>query len=254
MSLWSLVSAMTSALTSSSSRKIVVIAGPTAVGKSALALKLCEQLPGELISVDSVQVYRGLQIGANKPSASEMERVPHHLVDLRDPVDEYTAGEFYRDALRSIGDVLDRGKTPVLCGGTCMYLRWLVQGRPEAPKSDPALADAVRLRLAPFEAVGDWPSGLALLERLDPDRAAQLTRNDWYRLHRALVVAEQTASPVADLPAQPDVDGLDAFRASLDMRCFCTSAARFRIRAVIRTRPSSACATVACHSDAFEPP
>ena len=74
-----------------------------------------------------MQVYRGLQIGANKPSECEMRTVPHHLVDLRDPSDEYTAGEFYRDSLRSIRDVLERGRTPVLCGGTSMYLRWLVQ-------------------------------------------------------------------------------------------------------------------------------
>lgn len=155
-----------------------------------------------------------------------MQRVQHHLVNLRDPEHEYTAGEFFRDALRSISEVLERGRTPVLCGGTSMYLRWLVQGRPEAPKSDPALAESVRQRLAPFEAMGDWPSGLALLEHVDPGRAAQLTRNDWYRLHRALVVAEQTERPVAELPPQEDVDGLDAFRASLDMRCFFLSAPR----------------------------
>ena len=94
----------------SGSRRVVVIAGPTAVGKSALALRLCELLQGELISVDSVQVYRGLQIGANKPSEQEMARVPHHIVDLRDPDEEYTAGAFYADALRAVDSVLARGR------------------------------------------------------------------------------------------------------------------------------------------------
>ena len=95
-------------------RRVVVLAGPTAVGKSALALRLCEVLSGELVSVDSVQVYRGLEIGANKPTADEMRRVPHHLVDVRDPLDEYTAGAFYVDALRAIEQVLSRGKNPDL--------------------------------------------------------------------------------------------------------------------------------------------
>ena len=196
------------------------------MGKSALALRLCELLPGELVSVDSVQVYRGLQIGANKPSESEQRRVTHHLIDLRDPDEEYTAGCFYSDALRAVDSVLARGRVPVLVGGTSMYMRWLVRGRPDAPKADPVIAENMRERLAPLEATGDWAAGLALLEAADPERAALLTRNDWYRLHRALVVAEQTESAVAELPKPEDTDGLDALRESLDMRCFFVSAPR----------------------------
>ncbi|KAL3928398.1 MAG: hypothetical protein SGPRY_002401, partial [Prymnesium sp.] len=199
-------------------RRVVVVAGPTAVGKSALALRLCEQLPGELISVDSVQVYRGLSIGANKPSQAETNRVPHHLIDIREACDEYTAGEFYRDALHSIRDVLTRGRTPILCGGSSMYLRWLVRGRPDAPKSDPLVAEEIRTKLAPLEIAGDWTQGLALLERKDPLRAAQISRNDWYRLHRALVVTEQRAGQ--GLVEDGEVEGLDLFRESLDLRCF----------------------------------
>ena len=130
-------------------RRVVVLAGPTAVGKSALALRLCEVLSGELVSVDSVQVYRGLEIGANKPTADEMRRVPHHLVDVRDPLDEYTAGAFYVDALRAIEQVLSRGRTPVLVGGTSMYMRWLTGGRPGAPRSDPEVAARAQRLLAP---------------------------------------------------------------------------------------------------------
>ena len=150
--------------------KVLVLAGPTAVGKSALALRLCEQLPGELISVDSVQVYRGLQIGSAKPSEAERRRVRHHLLDIRDPDEEYTAGSFYRDALHSVQDVLSRGKTPVLVGGTMMYTRWLAHGRPSAPKSDPEVAERARQRLEPFEAAGDWEAGLAVLTELDAAR------------------------------------------------------------------------------------
>jgi tRNA A37 N6-isopentenylltransferase MiaA len=150
--------------------RVLVLAGPTAIGKSALALRLCEQLPGELISVDSVQVYRGLQIGSAKPSAEERGRVRHHLLDIRDPTDEYTAGSFYRDALHAVQDVLSRGNTPVLVGGTMMYMRWLAHGRPGAPKSDPEIAERVRQRLEPFESAGDWEAGLAVLQELDAAR------------------------------------------------------------------------------------
>ena len=211
---------------SSLGRRVVVIAGPTAVGKSALALRLCEQLPGELISVDSVQVYRGLQIGANKPSNEERRRVVHHLVDVREPDEEYTAGAFYADALRAVDQVLSRGRVPVLVGGTSMYLRWLVGGRPEAPKADPEVAERVRQQLAPLESTGDWATALGALSDLDPERAAKISTNDWYRLGRAMTVAMQTSSTAAELPRPPDVDGLDALRASLDLRCFFLCAPR----------------------------
>ena len=207
-------------------RRVVVIAGPTAVGKSALALRLCEQLQGELISVDSVQVYRNLQIGANKPSATELARVPHHLVDIHDPTDEYTAGAFYRDALTAVEDVLSRDRLPVLCGGTSMYLRWLTSGRPDAPKADPVVEEQVRLTLQPFEAANDWPGGLAKLEGLDPARASKLTKNDWYRLGRSMTIAMQTERPVGAADKSEDTDGLDALREALDMRCFFVCAPR----------------------------
>jgi len=213
-------------LAAAASRRVVVLAGPTAVGKSSLGLRLCETLPGELISVDSVQVYRGLRIGANKPSAAEQARVPHHLIDVADLQDEFTAGRFYRDALTAVESVLSRGKTPVLVGGTSMYLRWLVHGRPTAPPADPAVSAAAHEVLQGFQAAGDWESGLERLRALDPERAQQILKNDWYRLHRAIVVAMQTQSQAASLPLPDDPDGLDALRASLDMRCFFLTAPR----------------------------
>lgn len=207
-------------------KRVVVLAGPTAVGKSALALRLCDVLQGEIVSVDSVQVYRGLQIGAAKPSAEEQARVPHHLLDLQDPDEEYTAGAFYKDALQTVEKILARGRLPVLVGGTSMYMRWLARGRPEAPKADPVLNEQVRDMLEPMEAANDWTRGLAELTKLDPARAEQLSRNDWYRLQRAIVVARQTATTAADLGPPPDPDGLDALRESLDMRCFFLCAPR----------------------------
>lgn len=231
--------ASTSQASAGGARRVVVIAGPTAVGKSALALRLCETLRGELISVDSVQVYRGLQIGANKPSAAEIDRVRHHLLDLREPDEGYTAGAFYTDALRAVDEVLARGRVPVLVGGTSMYLQWLVGGRPTAPKADPETAERVRLQLAPLEAADDWPAGIAELQKLDPKSAEKLSRNDWYRLQRALEVAQQTQSTAAELPPPPDPDGLDELRASLDMRCFFLSAPREPLCRRIDTRCES---------------
>ena len=183
-------------------------------------------LNGELISVDSVQVYRGLQIGANKPSAEELAAVPHHLVNIRDTDEEYTAGAFFKDALHAVKDIHSRGRMPVLVGGTPMYMRWLARGRPEAPKADPAITDKVRLQLEPLEAANDWESGIAQLRELDPARAEKLFKNDWYRLNRAICVALQTESTAADLPRLADPDGLDELRDELDMRCFFICAPR----------------------------
>ena len=157
------------------SRKVVVLAGPTAVGKSALGMRLCETLPGERISVDSVQVYRHLQIGANKPNDAERRRVPHHLIDLCEPTEEYTAGNFFRDALNAVDQVLARGKTPVLVGGTSMYLRWFIEGRPSAPRADPAVSELAHEMLSLYELRGDWDGGLALLSTRDHSRAEQVT-------------------------------------------------------------------------------
>jgi hypothetical protein len=142
--------------------KVIVVTGPTAVGKSNLALTLCrdatQPAAGEIISVDSVQVYRGLDIGSNKPSKEEQTEVPHHLLDVLEAnaPEAFTAGDFVRKAEEAIDDVLARGKVPVVVGGTSMYTQWLVQGRPDAPKSDPAVELRARGMLAPFQSKNDW--------------------------------------------------------------------------------------------------
>ena len=204
-------------------RRVVVIAGPTAVGKSALALKLCEELQGELISVDSVQVYRGLRIGSNKPSEAEVAAVRHHLLDVRNPDEEYTAGAFYADALRAVEDIHARGKLPVLVGGTSMYMRWLARGRPRAQGGSCHRRERW-LQLAPLEAASD--PGQRHCEAGGTRPGGWLLSPGLYRLQRAICVALQTDSTAAALSRPDDSDGLDALRDSLDMRCFFVCAPR----------------------------
>lgn len=192
------------ARTGSGPPRVLVIAGPTGVGKSKLAEALCHSLEegGEIISADSVQVYRSLNIGSAKPTAAEQEAIPHHLIDIADPSAElgYTAGQFCRDAVAAITDVWSRGKVPVVVGGTMMYHQWLVHGQPDAPPSDPAIAAAISSELAPFKDKGDWEGARDLLVTEGfGERAEKLTKNDWYRLARTLEIARaaRTREPVS---------------------------------------------------------
>ena len=183
--------------------RVLVLAGPTGVGKSALAERLCAALPGggEIISADSVQVYRHLNIGSAKPTQAEQAALAHHLIDIADPaaVEGYTAGQFCRDATRAIADIWARGKTPVVVGGTMLYHQWLVHGVPDAPPSNPAVAAQVEAELAPYRAAADWDGGLARLSVEHPARAHALTKNDWYRLARAIEVVRTVATRDADV-------------------------------------------------------
>lgn len=180
---------------------MLVLAGPTAVGKSAAALKLCQLVRGEIISADSVQIYKSLNVGANKPSEEELNLVPHHMLDIADPsCDEYTAGDFYRAARDTVRDVLHREMLPVVVGGTMMYVRWFVYGRPATPRSDMKAKQKVSEALKSVR--GDWDAALALLAQRDPKRAAMLFRNDWYRLGRALEIVETTGTPMTEMPLQ----------------------------------------------------
>lgn len=164
----------------------IAIAGPTASGKSALAMRIAELLPVEIISVDSAQVYRGLDIGTAKPTTEERARVPHHLIDIRDPEQVYSAGEFREDALRVIGEVRARGALPVLVGGTMLYFRALFHGIAELPVADAALRTRIDQRAAE---VG-WPALHAELAARDPAAAARIHPNDAQRIQRALEVLE----------------------------------------------------------------
>jgi tRNA dimethylallyltransferase len=171
-------------------RRVLVLAGPTGVGKSAVAMELAARLNGEIISADSVQVYKGLEIGSNKASPKERACVPHHLLDVAELSSTYSAGNFYVASRTAVEDVASRKRTPIVVGGTMMYIRWLIHGRPATPPPDPDVVARVDAQIAALN--GNWEAGIALVAAQDPARASVLFKNDWYRLARALQVVETT--------------------------------------------------------------
>ncbi len=173
----------------------VLLLGPTASGKSALAMQLAEKIPFEIVSVDSAQVYRGMDIGTAKPSAEDRTVVPHHLIDIRDPADPYSAAEFVRDATIAIREIRERGKLPLLVGGTMLYAKALREGLSELPSADPTL----RKRLDVEAREGGWPALHARLAEVDPRTAARLKPNDSQRIQRALEVFESSGAPMSEL-------------------------------------------------------
>jgi tRNA dimethylallyltransferase len=185
--------------------------GPTASGKTGLALALAEHLPLEIVSVDSAQVYRGMDIGTAKPAAELRARVPHHLIDICDPAEPYSAARFRDDALRLIAGIRARGRTPLLTGGTMLYFRALQAGLSELPGADPEL----RSRLAREAAAHGWPALHARLAQLDPASAARLHPNDAQRVQRALELVERGGAPVAQLQAARGAGGLAGPRVKL---------------------------------------
>jgi tRNA dimethylallyltransferase len=164
--------------------RAIAILGPTGSGKSALAMRLAAERPVELISVDSAQVYRGMDIGTAKPSRAERQAVPHHLIDIRDPEQSYSAGEFRTDCLRVIHEVAARGRIPVLVGGTMLYFRTLFRGLANLPVADVAVRAALDARA---EREG-WPALHAELAVRDPASAARIHPQDAQRIQRALEV------------------------------------------------------------------
>ena len=177
---------------------VLVLAGPTGAGKSAWAIRLAEQAPVEIVSVDSALVYRGLDIGTAKPSAAERARIPHHLIDICDPADRYSAGRFVQDALAQVGAIQARGRVPLLVGGTMLYFRALLRGLAPLPQ-----ASAERRREIDARATrAGWPALHAELARLDPQAAARISRNDPQRIQRALEVCYETGQTLSDLQKQ----------------------------------------------------
>jgi tRNA dimethylallyltransferase len=160
------------------------LAGPTASGKSSVALALAELVPLEIISVDSAQVYRGMDIGTAKPTAAERAGVPHHLIDLIDPREAYSAAQFAADATRLVAEIRGRGRLPLLVGGTMLYFKILSDGLDALPAADPAVRAAIE---AEAFARG-WPHLHAELARIDPPSAARLPPTDAQRISRALEV------------------------------------------------------------------
>src|SRR5579872_1524107 len=179
---------------------ILAIVGATATGKSALALDLAEEIGGEIVSADSLQVYRGLDLGTAKPGAADRARVPHHLVDILEPDEVYSAGEFARRARAAIDEIAARGRIPIVVGGSGLYLRALLRGLSPLPPGDPEVRAALRSRL---ETEG-LPALREELVRIDPKTAARLTAGDTQRVLRALEVECVTGRPLsAWLDEQP---------------------------------------------------
>ena len=170
-----------------------VITGPTAAGKTAVALALAAQRDIEIISMDSALVYRGMDIGSAKPAAGERARVPHHLLDIRDPSQSYSAAAFAADARGLIDAIRARGREPVLVGGTLLYLRALQQGLNTLPQADAAL----RAELEEEARVRGWAALHADLARVDPATAARLEPGDAQRVQRALEVWRLTGKPLS---------------------------------------------------------
>ncbi len=175
------------------SMQALCLAGPTAAGKSAVALALARELPLEIISVDSAQVYRGLDIGTAKPGAAERAAVPHHLIDILDPRQAYSAARFAADAQRLVAEVHARGRLALLVGGTMLYFKALREGLTAMPAADAAVRAAIDAEAA---AMG-WPALHAELARVDPVTAARLAPADSQRIQRALEVFRVSGRPLA---------------------------------------------------------
>lgn len=172
----------------------VLLAGPTASGKTDWALALAERVPLEVVSVDSAQVYRGFDVGSAKPSHALRARVPHHLVDIRDPGQSYSAGEFVADALGAIREILGRGRLPLLVGGTMLYYRALVHGLAALPTAAPAIRRDIDARAMQL----GWPALHAELAARDPESARRIHPNDAQRIQRALEVLQASGRPISD--------------------------------------------------------
>ncbi len=175
------------------------LAGPTASGKSAISLALAEQVPLEIISVDSALVYRGMDIGTAKPSATERAAVPHHLIDILDPSQAYSVAQFISDAARLIEEIHTRGRLPLLVGGTMLYFKALVDGLDALPVADPTLRAALEAEAAER----GWPAMHAELARVDPATAARLPPNDAQRIQRALEVFRASGRTMSSFHSAP---------------------------------------------------
>ncbi|MDF3035075.1 MAG: miaA [Paucimonas sp.] len=174
---------------------VVALMGPTASGKTAAALEIARHIPCEIVSVDSALVYRGMDVGTAKPTQEERASVPHHLIDILEPTQAYSAMQFRNDTLALVDAIIARGKLPLLVGGTMLYFKALRDGLDNLPQADPA----VRARLDEEAARDGVPALHKRLENLDPVTAQRLKPNDSQRIQRALEIIELTGRPMSEL-------------------------------------------------------
>lgn len=193
---------------------ILVIVGPTASGKSALAVEVCRVLDGEIVNCDSRQVYRHMNVGTAKPTAEQRARVPHHLYDVVEPDEPFSAGRYAAEARRLCREVAARGRVPVVVGGTGLYLRALLEGIFPGP----GRCEEIRRRLRRIEEVKGRPYLHSLLARKDPAAAARITPRDGIRIVRALEVYFLTGTPISRLqPLREPLEGFSIFKVGLDV-------------------------------------
>ncbi|WP_353407107.1 tRNA (adenosine(37)-N6)-dimethylallyltransferase MiaA [Pseudoteredinibacter isoporae] len=186
---------------------VIFLLGPTASGKTALALEIAKRLPVEIISVDSALVYRGMDIGSAKPNAEELAQVPHHLIDVRDPAEPYSAADFKSDAEALVDGILARGNTPLLVGGTMLYFKALLDGMADMPAADPS----IRLGIEQLAEKDGWPAVHAELAKVDPDSAAAIHPNHSQRLSRALEVYRSSGRTMTELRRQQQAERREGF-------------------------------------------
>lgn len=179
---------MASSRTQRSLPPAIFLMGPTASGKTDLAIKLCQQLPCDIISVDSALIYRDMNIGTAKPTASELRQAPHRLIDILDPAESYSAMDFRRDALREMQDISASGRIPLLVGGTMLYFKALLEGLADMPAADPVIRADIEQTAATY----GWPYVHAQLADVDPESAARIHPNHSQRIERALEVYRAT--------------------------------------------------------------
>jgi len=177
----------------------ILLMGPTASGKTGVAIELARELPCEIISVDSAQVYRHMNIGTAKPDAATLEATPHHLIDVIEPDERFSAAHFRDDAQTLMREITERGRIPLLTGGTMLYFKTLLEGLSELPEADPA----IRLVIDTMARESGWPALHQELQRVDPETAARLEPNDAQRIERALEVFYITDRPLSALLKKP---------------------------------------------------
>ena len=195
--------------------KAVLLMGPTASGKTDLAISLCKRFPCDIISVDSALVYRGMDIGTAKPDAETLRRTPHQLIDIREPEESYSAGDFVRDARAAIATSVSVGRLPILAGGTMMYFRALTEGIADLPVAD----NELRAQIDAQAGEKGWPAMHAELAQVDPVIAARLSPNDSQRIQRALEVFRQSGKPLSawQEEAVSEADDIDYIKIALQI-------------------------------------
>lgn len=191
--------------TSDSKPAAICLMGPTASGKTDLAIALCERYPCDIISVDSALIYRGMDIGTAKPSAAELARAPHRLIDIRDPSESYSAAEFRREALAEMRGIAAAGRIPLLVGGTMLYFKALLQGLAEMPEADAA----IRAEIEALAGQYGWPHVHGLLAEVDAESAARIHPNHSQRIERALEVFRVSGVPLSEWHRRQQQQSLD---------------------------------------------